>query len=75
MHPVYLDRGHRGLQRALLRLDMRKPTISIRYRIIVLTIGGKILTKEYQAKSYAEARKKADMAMDIDRILQVTVLD
>ena len=53
---------------------MRKPTISIRYRIIVLTVDGKILTKEYQAKSYAAARKKADMAMDIDRILQVTVL-
>ena len=54
---------------------MRRPTISIRYRIVVLTVTGKILTKEYQAKSYAEARKKADMAMDIDRILKVTVLD
>ena len=75
MYPFHLDRGRHRLCVVVLLLDMRKPTISIRYRIVVLTIGGKILTKEYQAKSYAEARKKADMAMDIDRILQVTVLD
>jgi hypothetical protein len=54
---------------------MRKPTISIRYRVVVLTIHGEILIKEYQAKSYAEARKKADMAMEVERILAVEKIE
>lgn len=44
---------------------------SYRYKVVVLTMSGKILTKEYRGRSSEEASRRATMSLEIDRVLAV----
>lgn len=41
------------------------------FKVVILTITGRILTKEYRAINGGSARKKALMPNDVERILAV----
>jgi len=41
------------------------------FKVVILTIAGRILTKEYRAINGGAARKKALMPNDVERILAV----
>ena len=41
------------------------------YKVVILTITGRILTKQYKAINSGSARKKALMPNDVERILAV----
>jgi hypothetical protein len=41
------------------------------FKVVILTITGRILTKEYRAINGGAARKKALMPNDVERILAV----
>ena len=41
------------------------------FKVVILTITGRILTKEYRAINSGSARKKAIMPNDVERILAV----
>jgi len=56
-------------------MDMKTIRRRHRYKVVVLTPAGKILTKEYQATSDNDARKKALMPMDHDSILLIRKLE
>ena len=42
-----------------------------RYKVVILTMDGRIKTKEYQACSTGDAWNKGDACMDVDRVLTV----
>ena len=56
-------------------MDLKTIRRHHRYKVVVLTPTGKILTKEYQATSDGDARKKALMPMDHDSILLIRRLE
>lgn len=56
-------------------MDLKTIRRNHRYKVVVLTPAGKILTKEYQATSDGDARKKALMPMDHDSILLIRKLE
>jgi len=56
-------------------MDLKTIRRNYRYKVVVLTPAGKILTKEYQATSDGDARKKALMPMDHDSILLIRKLE
>ena len=56
-------------------MDLKTIRRNHRYKVVVLTPTGKILTKEYQATSDGDARKKALMPMDHDSILLIRKLE
>lgn len=56
-------------------MDLKNLRQRYRYKVVVLTPTGKILTKEYQATSDGDARKKALMPMDHESILLIRKLE
>ena len=46
-----------------------------RYKVVILTPAGKILTKEYQATSDGDARKKALLPMEHESILLIRKIE
>lgn len=56
-------------------MDLKTIRQRHRYKVVVLTPAGKILTKEYQATSDGDARKKALLPMDHDSILLIRKLE
>lgn len=56
-------------------MDLKTIRRNHRYKVVVLTPAGKILTKEYQATSDGDARKKALMPMDHESILLIRKLE
>ena len=56
-------------------MDLKNLRQRYRYKVVVLTPAGKILTKEYQATSDGDARKKALLPMDHDSILLIRKLE
>ena len=56
-------------------MDLKPIRRRHRYKVVVLTPAGKILTKEYQATSDNDARKKALMPMDHESILLIRKLE
>lgn len=56
-------------------MDLKTIRRNYRYKVVVLTPAGKILTKEYQATSDGDARKKALMPMDHESILLIRKLE
>jgi hypothetical protein len=56
-------------------MDIKNVRQRHRYKVVVLTPTGKILTKEYQATSDGDARKKALMPMGHQSILLIRKLE
>ena len=72
LHPSRHRAGHPCLQRAFLRLDMRRYVYhNKRFKVVILTTTGRILTKEYAAINGGAARKKALLPNEVERILAV----
>jgi len=46
-----------------------------RYKVVILTLDGRIKAKEYQACSTGDAWNKADACMDVDRVLAVEKIE
>jgi hypothetical protein len=56
-------------------MDLKAVRQRHRYKVVVLTPAGKILTKEYQATSDGDARKKALIPMEHQSILLIRKLE
>ena len=56
-------------------MDMKNVRQRHRYKVVILTPTGKILTKEYQATSDGDARKKALLPMEHESILLIRKLE
>ena len=56
-------------------MDLKAARQRHRYKVVVLTPTGKILTKEYQATSDGDARKKALMPMEHQSILLIRKIE
>lgn len=56
-------------------MDLKNLRQRYRYKVVVLTPAGKILTKEYQATSDGDARKKALLPMDHESILFIRKIE
>ena len=56
-------------------MDLKNLRQRYRYKVVVLTPTGKILTKEYQATSDGDARKKALLPMDHESILLIRKIE
>ena len=56
-------------------MDLKTIRRRHRYKVVVLTPAGKILTKEYQATSDGDARKKALMPMEHQSILLIRKIE
>lgn len=56
-------------------MDLKNLRQRYRYKVVVLTPTGKILTKEYQATSDGDARKKALLPMDHESILFIRKIE
>jgi len=56
-------------------MDLKAARQRHRYKVVILTPTGKILTKEYQATSDGDARKKALMPMEHQSILLIRKLE
>ena len=75
LHPSRHRAGDPSLYRALLCLDMKRIYQRDRYKVVILTLDGRIKTKEYQACSTGDAWNKADACMDVDRVLAVEKIE
>ena len=56
-------------------MDLKTVRQRYRYKVVILTPAGKILTKEYQATSDGDARKKALLPMEHESILLIRKLE
>ena len=56
-------------------MDLKNVRQRHRYKVVILTPTGKILTKEYQATSDGDARKKALLPMEHESILLIRKLE
>ena len=56
-------------------MDLKAVRQRHRYKVVILTPTGKILTKEYQATSDGDARKKALMPMEHQSILLIRKIE
>ena len=56
-------------------MDLKNVRQRHRYKVVILTPTGKILSKEYQATSDGDARKKALLPMEHESILLIRKLE
>lgn len=56
-------------------MDLKNVRQRHRYKVVILTPTGKILTKEYQATSDGDARKKALLPMEHESILLIRKIE